>query len=90
MRPTKDLMREAESRGVGCGMVIAAAIIVRVWGDEVQALEILGAAGARSMADLRAWGCDAYDVWPLRGVLRSLWRRKQPMDLKRTLASLRP
>lgn len=57
-------------------MVIAAAIIVRVWGDEVQAEEILGAAGITTMADMRRFEVDAYDIMPLRGVLRSMNRRK--------------
>lgn len=73
---------EAErSASIGVGMVIAAAIIVRVWGDEVQAEEILGAAGLTSVQALREIGADAYDVMPLRGVIRSLQQRLRSSEL---------
>lgn len=79
MTAKKSAEREAHDRGVGNGMVIAAAIIVRVWGDDVQAEEILSAAGIRTIADMREMGVDAYDAWPLRNVVRRLSSRRQPM-----------
>lgn len=66
---------------VGAGMVIAAAIIVRVWGQTVEAEEILNAAGIVSFDDLRKCKVDAYDVWPLRPVLRSILGRPAPLGL---------
>lgn len=69
--------RAARSAAIGVGMVIAAAIIVRVWGEEVEAAEILGAAGLTTVAELRAIGAEAYDVWPLRGVLRTFRQRDE-------------
>ena len=66
---------------VGAGMVIAAALIVRVWGQTVEAEEILNAAGIVSFDDLRKSKVDAYDVWPLRPVLRSILGRPAPLGL---------
>ncbi len=76
-------VKQAHDAGVAVGMAIAAAIIVRVWGDDVQAEEILGAAGLNSVADMRRFGVDAYDVWPLRNVIRRLSGRKQPIYVPR-------
>lgn len=70
-----DLATTARGNAIGCGMVIAAAIIVRTWGDDVQATEILGAAGLTTMDDMRRIGAEAYDVQPLRGVLRGFARK---------------
>jgi hypothetical protein len=67
--------------GVGAGMVIAAALIVRVWGQTVEAEEILRAAGIVSFDDLRKCEVDAYDVWPLRPALRSILGRPGPLGL---------
>jgi hypothetical protein len=66
---------------VGAGMVIAAALIVRVWGQTVEAEEILNAAGIVSFDDLRKCEVDAYDVWPLRPALRSILGRPGPLGL---------
>lgn len=63
--------------GVEIGMVIAAAICTRYHGEDVLAEEILGAAGLTTMADMRRIGADAYDVLALRGVLKTLARRKR-------------
>jgi hypothetical protein len=76
-----EALKEAHSNGVGVGMVIAAAIIVRVWGGDVQAEEILGAAGIKTVADMRRFGVDAYDAWPLRNVIRQLSGRPMPLGL---------
>ena len=67
--------------GVGAGMVIAAALIVRVWGQTVEAEEILNAAGIVSFDDLRKCEVDAYDVWPLRPVLRRILGRPALLGL---------
>lgn len=74
----RDEVKTARDQGVGVGMVIAAAIIVRVWGHEVEAEEILGAAGITDMAAMRKFGVDAYDVAPLRNVLKRLKRPTPP------------
>ena len=66
---------------VGAGMVIAAALIVRVWGQTVEAEEILNAAGIVSFDELRKSKVDAYDVWPRRPVLRSILGRPAPLGL---------
>jgi hypothetical protein len=54
---------------VGIGMAIAAAIVMRCWGDDTYASEILGAAGYRTVADLRADGVEWYDIRALAPVL---------------------
>lgn len=77
-------LKQARDEGVVNGMAIAAAIIVRVWGDEVQAEEILGAAGLTSMDEMRRFGIDAYDVMPLRNVIRRLSGRRQPIEVPRS------
>jgi hypothetical protein len=51
-----------EERGVGIGMAIAAGIIMRSWGQEVYAREILGAAGLDTLENLKASGVDQYDI----------------------------
>ena len=71
--------KAARDAGVATGMVIAAAIIVRVWGEEVQAAEILAAAGCTTIDDMRRFGVDAYDVMPLRNVMRDLNDRPRPL-----------
>lgn len=51
-----------EQRGVGMGMAIAAGIIMRSWGNDTYAREILGAAGLDTLDKLRASGVDQYDI----------------------------
>lgn len=48
--------------GRGQGMAIAAGIVMRCWGDTTHASEILGAAGFKSVDDMRACGVDDYDI----------------------------
>lgn len=79
---------DERSAAIGVGMVIAAAIIVRVWGEEVEAQEILGAAGVRTVDDMRQIGVDAYDAWPLRNTIRQLSGRPIPLDFARKPAAL--
>jgi hypothetical protein len=73
--------REAERRGIGVGMVIAAAIIADH--DPIYAEEILNAAGLTSTAAMRAAGCDGYDILKLRALLLNIARRNAQRDLRR-------
>lgn len=73
--------REAERRGIGVGMVIAAAIIADH--DPTYAEEILNAAGLTSTAAMRAAGCDGYDILKLRAVLLNIARRDALRGLRR-------
>lgn len=67
--------RAVEDRGVGIGMVIAASIIMRSFGDDTIAEEILGAAGITTLDAMRRFGVEAYDAMPLRGVMRTIANR---------------
>lgn len=58
-----------EQRGVGIGMAIAAGIIMRSWGQETYAREILGAAGLDTLEKLKASGVDQYDIDALKSVV---------------------
>ncbi len=58
-----------DANNVGLGMAIAAAILMRVWGKETQAREILGAAGLTTEARLREIGVEDYDLDELRPIL---------------------
>ncbi|MGM4909158.1 hypothetical protein [Rhizobium sp. 768_B6_N1_8] len=51
-----------EERGIGIGMAIAAGIIMRVWGQEVYAHEILTTAGFTTLDELKASGVDQFDI----------------------------
>jgi hypothetical protein len=51
-----------DEKHIGIGMAIAAGIIMRVWGDDVHALEILGAAGLDTVEKLKACGVEQYDI----------------------------
>lgn len=50
----------------GQGMAVAAAICMRNWSNDQIALDILGAAGYDSIADLERDEVDEYDLEPLR------------------------
>lgn len=76
------LTNEAESNAIGVGMVIAAAIIADH--NDVLAEEVLGAAGLETVAEMRAAGCDAYDVMRLRRVIRNIANRKAWLARKAT------
>lgn len=65
---------------VGQGMAIAAAILVRVWGDDTQAKEIMGAAGYRSVADLERDDVDKYDIDVLATLFRDDALSPSPVD----------
>lgn len=66
--------REIEKRGIGIGMVIAAAIIADH--DPVYAEEILGAAGLTTTAAMRAEGCEPYDILKLKRVVQHIAQRR--------------
>lgn len=55
-------------RDLTIGMVIAAAIIQRTWGQNTMSLEILAAAGIKSVEDMEKLGCEQYDIAPFRNV----------------------
>jgi hypothetical protein len=58
-----------EQRGVGIGMAIAASIIMKSWGNDTYAREILGAAGLDTLDKLKASGVDQYDIDALMPVV---------------------
>lgn len=62
--------RSVVTNAVGVGMAIAAGILMSCWGDETKAAEILGAAGLRTVGQMRAAGVDAYDIRLCVPVLR--------------------
>lgn len=70
-----DQMPASRSNAVGVGMAIAAGIIMSCWGDEVQAEEILGAAGLTTVAAMRASGVETYDIRLCLPVLRTFRER---------------
>lgn len=69
---------------VAVGMAIAAGIILSSWGDEVQAEEILGAAGLTTVAAMKAAGVDMYDIRLCVPVLKTF------RDRERRRAASRP
>lgn len=76
---SNDPIKAAESRGVGIGMCIAAAIIADH--SPTYAREILGAAALETVAEMRALGVDDYDIKKLRFVIRDIaasrrWHRR--------------
>jgi hypothetical protein len=64
------------SNAVGVGMVMAAAIIVQSHGSEVEAEEILRAAGVDTATDAHRIGVDDYDLKILRPVFRHMAERR--------------
>lgn len=72
--------KEAETRGVGIGMAIAAGIIAE-W-DDVRATEILQAAGFHSFNDLREAGVDDYDIKLLRRVVTEMMAQRRRISVK--------
>lgn len=74
MQRTKEQDRWHE-RGFAAGTAVAAAIIVNVWGDTVQAEEIMASAGLGSRAKCKALGVADYDLKILRPVFQSINRK---------------
>lgn len=60
--PPSPQMVGSEERGIGIGMAIAAGIIMRCWGQEVYACEILTTAGFTTLDELKASGVDQFDI----------------------------
>jgi hypothetical protein len=71
---------------VGIGMAIAAAIVMRCWGDDTYASEILGAAGYRTVADLRADGVEWYDIRALAPVLHGFREKDRARAARKALS----
>lgn len=67
--------RTQRSRNIGVGMAIAAGICMGAYGDEHTAAEILGAAGYRTVGDLRRDGVEWYDIRLLVPVLKTFRER---------------
>lgn len=63
------IMIGGSDRAVGVGMAIAAGIIMRVWGENTMAGEIMGAAGLDTLEKLRECGVDQYDIDALMPIL---------------------
>jgi len=73
----KGIRREAiwHERGYAAGVAFACATIVDIWGDEVQAQEILLATGLTRGAQLKRLGVDEYDLERLAPVFKTLSAR---------------
>ncbi|UXN73407.1 hypothetical protein N8D56_21410 [Devosia sp. A8/3-2] len=68
---------DQRSKHVGIGMAIAAGIILSCWGDEVQAAEILGAAGLTTVKAMRDCGVETYDIRLCVPALRTFHERER-------------
>lgn len=68
---------EQRSNHVGIGMAISAGIILSFWGGEIQAEEILGAAGLTTVKAMRDCGVETYDIRLCAPVLRTFRERAQ-------------
>ena len=73
-------VEKVRQNAVGVGMVIAATIILPQ--SDVYAEEVLKAAGIRSIGDMRAIGCDDYDIDQLRDLVKEM-QRKHRSDIRR-------
>ncbi len=67
-----------DAKSFNRGMAVAAGICVSAHGAEVEAEEILGAAGLTTVKALRESGVDWYDIRILAPVLRSLSGKYRP------------
>lgn len=66
----KARVEEQRQKQVGIGMAVAAGIIMKCWGKEVLAGEILTAAGFHTIEDLKECGVDEYDISLVKSALR--------------------
>ena len=66
-----------EQNAIGVSMAIAAGIIVSTWGPEIQAEEILDAAGLTTVKELREAGVEWYDIRLLVPVLKTFRDRER-------------
>lgn len=64
-------------RGFAAGIAVACAIMVDVWGEEVQAEEIMSGAGLTTRAKMKALGVDEYDLERLKPVFKTLASRRK-------------
>lgn len=71
---TKDQDKWHE-RGFAAGTAVAAAIIVNVWGEDMQAEEIMASADLGSRAKCKALGVADYDLKILKPVFASINRK---------------
>lgn len=76
---------KVRSDATGVGMVIAATIILPQ--SSVYAEEVLGAAGIRSISDMRKIGCDDYDIDQLRGLMSEMQRRRRWRERRQALSA---
>ncbi|NTI86005.1 hypothetical protein G6L87_02885 [Agrobacterium rhizogenes] len=60
---------KCDENNVALGMAIAAAIIIRTWGQDTYAKEILGAAGLTTKTRLLEIGAEDYDLSALTAIL---------------------
>lgn len=74
-RDTMSRKYTREQKAIGVGMAIAAGIVMSAWGNEVAAEEILGAAGLRTVKDMRESGVEWYDIRLCVPVLRTFRNR---------------
>lgn len=70
----QDLWHE---RGFAQGIAVACSTIVGVWGDEVQAEEILGGAKLETRAKMKRLGVDDYDLEILKPIFKILRRKRR-------------
>ncbi|GAA0206484.1 hypothetical protein QOZ96_003363 [Brevundimonas nasdae] len=66
-------LSDEAKKGIPVGMVVAAAQIVDH--DDTLAAEVLEEAGLTTAAEMRAAGCDPYDIEKLRPLLKDIARR---------------
>lgn len=64
-------------RGYAAGVAIACAIVVDVWGEEVQAEEVMRATGLTTRAKMKRLGVDDYDLDRLKPVFKTLATRSK-------------
>jgi hypothetical protein len=64
-------------RGFAAGIAVACSTIVGVWGDEVQAEEILWGAGLDTRTKAKALGVDDCDLKILAPVFKTIRRKKR-------------
>jgi len=65
-------------RGFACGIAVACATMVDVWGEQVAVEEILAGAGLTTRAKMKALGVDNYDLDRLKPIFTIFSRRAKP------------
>lgn len=64
-------LRSEEQRHTAVGMIMAASKIMRTWGAETMATEILNSVGVKTLPDLEALGVEPFDIGPLLPLLEA-------------------